>query len=206
MKLSLEPMEGEKAISEEEKARAERRARPILPEELSRFDSEDREQIKHFLNLLISLSERLHHDMVEHADGGGDDSHEARIAKMQAERQALFDAPPPAVADFIELLQFYAMEPWPEFEIMIAGIRGEDLQRYYETKLKAAADSRYLSAEGDVDRAQDDQTQAAQKCRITPHEIKEIVEGHSLERLVKQLIHGRGLMNGEFWKLSHYDL
>ncbi len=130
MKLSLVPIEGKEAISKEEKERAKRRARPIRPAELIRFDNEDRKQKQHFLTLLITLSEQLHHDMTEHAeDPGENESYEIPIAKLQAQRHALFDSPSPAIADFIDLLQFYAMEPWPEFEMMIAGTRGEDLQR-----------------------------------------------------------------------------
>ena len=76
MKLSLVPIEGGKAISEEEKERAKRRTRQIPPEELSRFDNEDRKQIKHFLTLLITLSELFHHDMMEDAEDRGEtDSH-----------------------------------------------------------------------------------------------------------------------------------
>jgi hypothetical protein len=207
MELSLVPIEGEKDVSEEKKARAERRARPIPPEKLSRFDDEDRKQIKHFLILLITLSERVHHEMAEAAkDQGQAHSHKRRIAELQSGRRALFDTPPPAVVDFIELLQFFVMEPWPEFEMMIAGIRGEDLQRYYEAKLKAVVDPHHMDAEGDVDRAQDEQMENARKCRITPHEIEELVQLHSLESMVKNLIHGRGLMNGEFWNVSHYNL
>ena len=207
MELSLVPIEGEKVISEEERERAKRRTREVPPAALSRFDNEDRKQIKHFLTLLITLTERLHHDMMEHAEDQGEtDSHEKHIAKLQAQRQALFDAPPPAIADFIELLQFFAMEPWPEFEKMITDIRGEDAQDYDEAKSKAADDPYHMGAEGDADRAQDEQMEPAKKCRITPHEIKELVQCHSLESLVQHLIHGRRLMNGEFWNLSHYDL
>lgn len=207
MKLSLVPIEGEKVISDEEKERAKLRARHIPPEKLSRFDNEDRNQITHFLTSLITLSERLHHDMKEHAEDPGDTaSYHKHIVKLQAQRQALFDAPPRAVADFIELLLFYAMEPWPEFEMMIAGIRGEDLQHYYDTKLKTAVDPYHMNAEDDVERAQDEQIELVKKCRITPHEIKELVQLHSLESLVKHLIDGRRLMTGEFWNLGHYDL
>ncbi len=207
MELSLVPIEGDKVVSEEEKQRAKRRARQIRPAELARFDNEDRKQIKHFLTLLITLSEQLHHDMLEHAEDPGEtDSYEIHIAKLQAQRHALFDSTSPAIADFIDLLQFYAMEPWPEFEMMIAGTRGEDLQRYYEAKLKAAVDPYHVGAEGNVDRAQDEQMENAKKCRITPHEIGELVQSHSLESLVKHLIHGRRLANGEFWKISHYDI
>ena len=206
MELSLVPMEGKEAISEEEKERANRRARQIPPEELTRFDNEDRKQIKHFLTSLITLSERLHHDVEHSEDRDETDAHEKHIAKLQAQRHALFDTPPPPIADFIDLLQFFAMEPWPEFEMMIAGIRGEDLKGYYADKLKVAVDPFHVGVEDDVDRAQDEQMETAKKCRITSHEIEELVQFHSLESLVKNLIHGRQLMNGEFWKLSHYDL
>ena len=64
MELSLVPIEGKEQISEEEKARAERRAQRIPPEELSRFDNEDRKLIKDFLTSLIAQSERFHHDML----------------------------------------------------------------------------------------------------------------------------------------------
>ena len=70
----------------------------------------------------------------------------------------------------------------------------------------ATADTNFVTAEGDVDQAQDDQMEAAKHCRITPSEIDELVQFHSLESLVKNLIQGRRLMNGEFWELSHYDL
>lgn len=207
MKLSLEPIEGEKVISDAEKERAKRRARHIRPEELNRFDNEDRKQIKHFLTVLIALSERLHHDIREHAEDPGDTAaYQRHIVNLQAQRQALFNGPQPAVADFIKLLQLYAMEPWPEFEMMIAGIRGEDLKHYYDTKLKTAVDPYHIGAEDDVDRAQDERMEIAKKCRITPSEIKELVEFHSLESLVQHLIDGRRLMTGEFWNLSHYDL
>ncbi len=207
MKLSLVPIEGEKVISDEEKERGKRRARQIPPEELSRYDNEDRKQIKDFLTLLITLSERFHHDMNEHAkDQDEADSYEKEIAKLQAQRQALFDDPPPAVGDFIELLQFYPMEPWPEFEMMIAGIRGEDVQRYYVTKLETAADPFHMHAEDDVEGAQSEQLELAKKCRITQHEIKELVQFHSLESLVTHLIDGRRLISGDFWNASHYDL
>jgi hypothetical protein len=207
MKLSLVPLEGEKTLSEEEKERAARRARHIPPEKLRRFDNEDRKQIKHFLTLLITLTERLQHDMKEHSDGPGDTAaYEKHIVKLQTQRQALFDSPPPPVADFIELLNLYAMEPWPEFEMMIAGVRGEDLQRYYDTKLKSAVDPFHMDVEDEVERAQDERLELAKKCRITPHEIKELVLFHSLESLVEHLIHGRQLMSGDFWDVGHYDL
>ena len=80
MELSLVPMEGKEAISEEEKERAKRRARQIPPEELTRFDNEDRKQIKHFLTSLITLSERLHHDVEISEDRDETDAHAASHA------------------------------------------------------------------------------------------------------------------------------
>lgn len=207
MELSLVPIEGERILSEEEKERAARRARKIPPEALSRFGDDDRKQIRGFLTSLITLAEQFHHEMSELAQNNDSaDFHKERIEQLQVQRKALFDAPLPPVADFIELLQFFVMEPWPEFEMMIAGIRGEDQQLYYEAKLKAAVDPFRMEAEGDLERAQDEQMDGVQKCRITPSEIEELVEFHSLESLVKNLVHGRKLMNGEFWDASHYDL
>ena len=184
-----------------------RRARKIPPEALSRLGDDDRKQIRGCLTSLITLAEQFHHEMSELAQTHDSaDFHKERIEQLQGQRKALFDAPLPPVADFIGLLQFFVMEPWPEFEMMIAGIRGEDQQLYYEAKLKAAVDPFRMEAEGDLARAQDEQMDGVQKCRITPSEIEELVEFHSLESLVKNLVHGRNLMNGEFWDASHYDL
>ena len=207
MELSLVPIEGQEQISEEEKARAERRSRRIPPEEVSRFDNEDRKLIKNFLTSLITQSERFHHDMREHVVVHDEtEAHEIHIAKLHAQRHALFEDAVPVIADFIELLQFFEMEPWPEFEMMIAGIRGEDQQAYYEAKLAAAVDPYRMDMEGDTERAQDEQMENAKKCRITPTEIEELIQFHSLESLVKNLIHGRRLMNGQFWDASHYNV
>ena len=184
MELALVPDE-DGAISEQEKQRAEQRVREIPPEDLASFDEEHRKRIKHFLTTLIVLSERFHH-YVEHAEEWDDAAdYEQDVAELHARRHQLFENPMPVIALFIEMLHFFPMEPWPEFDMMIAGIRGEDLQTYYEAKL-----------EGTNPR------------RITPCEIDELVHSHSLEGLVKNLIQSRRLMAGEFWgnlwENSHY--
>jgi len=207
MKLSLVPIEGEKVVSAEEKERMKRRVRQIPPEVLSRFDNEARKEIKDFLVSLITLSEQIHHETKTYAKEGDEtDSYDKATAKLQAQRQALFDNPSLAVGNFIELLQFYAMEPWPDLEMMIASIRGEDVQRYYDTKLKTAADPSHMDAKKEIERAKDEQLQLTLKCRITPHEIKELVNFHSLESLVEHLIEGRRLASGAFWDVGHYDV
>lgn len=207
MKLSLVPIDGERVISDEEKERMKRRVRQIPLEVLGRYDNEDRKEIKEFLASLMILSEQIHHDMKEHAkDGIEADPYDKATADLQAQRQALFDEPTLAVRNFIELLQFYPMEPWPELEMMIASIRGEDVQHHYDTKVKTAADPPDMDAKKkEIERAKSEQMQLTMKCRPTAHEIKELVQFHSLESLVKHLIEGRRLASGAFWNVSHYD-
>lgn len=207
MKLSLVPLDDEQVISDEEKERLKLRLRHIPPQVLGRFDNQQRNEIKAFLISLITLSERIHHDMLEHAKVADEaDSYDEDTQKLQAERQALFDNPSPAVRTLIELLQFYAMEPWPDLQMMIASIRGEDVQQYYDTNLKAAADDSQLDAKKKIEQAKKEQMELTSKCRITPHEISELVQFHSLESLVKHLIEGRRLASGAFWNVGHYDL
>ena len=169
MELSLVPIEGDRILSEEEKERAALRARKIPPEALSRFGDDDRKQIRGFLTSLITLAEKFHHEMSELAQNNDSaDFQKERIEQLQVQRKALFDAPLPPVADFIELLQFFVMEPWPEFEMMIAGIRGEDQQLYDEAKLKAVFDPFRMVAEGDLALAveQDGVGQRARPLRV----------------------------------------
>lgn len=207
MKLSLIPIDGEKVISDKEKELMKRRAFQIPSKALGRFDNEDRKQIKDFLISLITLSEQIHHDMTEHAKERGDtDSNDMNTSKLQAQRQALFDNPSPTVGAFIGLLHFHAMESWHEFETMIASIRGEGLQHEYDAKLQTTADSSHTDAENEIERAIDKRLELAMRCRITPHEIKELIQSHSLESLVKHLIEGRRSAIGAIWDVSHYDL
>lgn len=208
MKLSLVPLDGEKAISDEEKERMQLRMRQIPPAVLGRFDDKDCQSIKEFLISLITLSERIHHEVTEHTkETRESDSYNEATAKLQTQRQALFDDPSPAVRPFIELLRFHAMESWPDLEMMIASIRGEDVQHYYDTKSTTDADASEEDAKKkEIEQAKNEQLELTTKCRITPHEIKELVHCHSLEILVKHLIEGRRMASGAFWNVGHYDL
>jgi len=207
LELKLVPIEGEKVLTREEKERLKRRARPVSPEVIRRFSNTEQKEIKNFFALLIVLTEQFHHDMEQkgaHRDKL--DYYEEQIAKLQADRQALFHNPLPSVAKFIELLDLYPMEPWHEYELMIAGIRGDDLKHYYETKLKATVDQYHVRVEDDLEREQDARLMRELKCRITAKEIRDLVLFHPLEDLVMHLIAGRQLITGEFWNVGLYDL
>ena len=207
MKLSLVPLDGEKVFSDEEKERMKRRMLHIPPAVLGRFDNQACNQIKDFLISLLILSERIHYEMKEHAKTADEvDSYDMATAKLQAERQALFDDSSLAVRAFVELLQLHAMEPWPDLEMMIASIRGEDVQRYYEAESNPAADPSDADASKRIEQAKKEQMELTVKCRITPHEVRELVQFHSLENLVKHLVEGRRLASGAFWNVGHYDL
>ena len=207
MVLKLVPIEGEKILSEEEKERIKRRARPIPPEVIRRFSDAEQKEMRFFLASLIVLTEQFHHDLEqikEHKDN--QDFCEKHIAKLQVNRMALFENPSPPVAKFIELLELYPMEPWHEYEFMIAGVRGDDLNHYYETKLKALVDEHHVQVEGNTDMGQDDLQTRDLKCRMTPKDIRDLVLSHSLKDLVKHLIASRQLVSGDFWNVGMYDL
>jgi len=200
------PIEGEKILSEEEKERIKRRARPISPEEIRCFSDEDQKEIKLFLASLTVFTEQFHHDSEQKEDYKDNlDYYKENIDKLQASRVALFKNPSPPVANFIKLLELYPMEPWHEYEMMIAGVRGDDLNHYYETKLKALVDEHHVQVEGNTDMGQDDLQTRELKCRMTPKDIQDLVLSHSLKDLVKHLIASRQLVSGVFWNAG-YDL
>jgi hypothetical protein len=203
MKLTLVPIEGEKVISEEEKERLRKRAEPIPPEKLRAYSPEEQKDIKQFLVSLVSLTEQVHNDMEQ--DDKLDSFYAKEMEKLQGSRNALFHTPTEAVAGFIKLLDFFPMEPWHEFEMMIAGVRGEDMHHYYETKLKAATDTHHVSIEDDLEKEQEARMLNEQKCRITANEIRDMIYQHPLEDLVKHLVNGRRLISGEFWDAGYYD-
>jgi len=211
MELKLVPIEGDergKVLSEEEKERLKRRARPIPPEVIRGFSDAEQKEMKFFLASLIVFTEQFNHDM-ELLKGELEynrDYYEGHIDKLQVDRKALFENPSPPVAKFIKLLELYPMEPWHEYELMIAGIRGDDLKHYYETKLKAAVDEFHVHVEDGMDKDQEDQLTRELKCRMTPKDIQDLVLFHSLEDLVKHLIESRQLITGEFWNVGLYDL
>jgi len=207
MELKLVPIEGEKVLSEEEKERLKRRAKPIPPEVIRRFNDAEQKEMRFFLASLIVFTEQFHHDLAqieEHKDNQA--YYEGHIEKLQVDRNALFENPSPAVAKFIELLELYPMEPWHEYELMIAGVRGDDLNHYYETKLKAAVDEYHIQVEGSTEKEQEELLTRELKCRMTPKDIRDLILFHSLEDLVKHLIASRQLISGEFWDVGLYDL
>ena len=207
MKLSLVPMDGENVVNDKERERMKRRAHRIPPETLGRFNNVDRKQIKDFLISLITLTQRVHLEMMEYTRGGGDlESYDGKSSKLQAQREILFDNLPPAVKAFAELLHFHPMEPWPEFEKMIASIRAEDCQSDPDAKSEAADDASEMDPGEDESTAEAERLRFAMRCRITPHEIKEMVQFNSLERLVRHVGEGRRLASGAFWDVNNYNV
>jgi len=207
MELKLEPMAGEKVLSEEEKERIKRRARPISPEDIRCFSDEDQKEIKLFLASLTVFTEQFQYDSERKEDYKDNlDYYKERIDKLQANRAALFDNPSSPVAKFIKLLELYTMEPWHEYELMFAGIRGDDLNRYYETTIKATVDEYHIQVEGNTEKEQEDQLTRELKCRMTPKDIQDLIFFHSLEDLVKHLIASRQLISGKFWDVGLYNI
>ena len=205
MKLELEPIEGEKILTEEEKERLKRRTRPIPPDALSRFSDSDKRDIKTFLTKLIVLTEHVDHDM-KHEDQFTD--HEQHILSLNQARQALFQNPGPSLAEFIALLELCPSEAWKEFEATIAFLREEDLRHYHEslqkTGINAATNNPFLMQEEDNIEAEHKALEM--KGRITPKEIQELISHYSLEDLVKHLIDARRVISGDFWNEGFYDL
>ncbi len=205
MKLELEPIEGEKVLTEEEKERLKRRTRPIPPDALTQFSDDDKDRIKSFLIKLIILTEHVDHDM-QHEDQF--DDFEDHILSLNQARQAIFENPSPSLKTFIDLLELCPSEAWKEFEALIAFLREEDLRHYLEAAQKsgisAAADNPFLMQEEDNIDAEHKALEM--KVRITPKEIEELVNHYTLEELVKHLIDARRVLSGDFWDEGFYDL
>jgi hypothetical protein len=205
MKLELEPIEGEKVLTEEEKERLKRRTRPIPPDALSQFTEPEKQEIKNFLVKLIVLTEHVDHDR-HHEDQFQD--HEQHMLSLNQARQALFQNPSPALASFITLLELCPSEAWKEFEVLIAFLREEDLRHYHEalhkSGINAAADNPFLMQEEDNIEAE--HMALEMKGRITPKEVQELVNHYPLEDLAKHVIDARRVMSGDFWEGGFYDL
>lgn len=205
MKLELEPIEGEKILTEEEKERLRRRTRPIPPDALSQFTLTEQQEIKNFLIKLIILTEHVDHDR-QHEDQFQD--HEQHMLSLNQARQALFQNPGPALARFIALLELCPSEAWKEFEALIAFLREEDLRHYHEalqkTGISAATSNPFLMQEEDNIEAEHKALEM--KGRITPKEVQELIGHYSLEELVKHLIDARRVLSGDFWDEGFYDL
>ena len=207
MELKLVPVEGEEVLSEEEKERIKRRALPISPEVIRRFSDAEQKEMRFFLVSLIVLTEQFYHDSKRKEDYKDNlDYYKEIMDKLQANRGALFGNPSPPVAKFIKLLELYPMEPWHEYELMIAGIRGDDLNHYYETSIKATVDEHHIRVEGNTEKEQEDLLKRELKCRMTPKDMQDLILSHSLEELVKHLISSRQLISGKFWDVGMYNL
>jgi hypothetical protein len=205
VKLELEPIEGEKVLTEEEKERLKRRTRPIPPDALSGFSDTEKQEIKNFLIKLIVLTEHVDHD-IQHEDQFED--YEQHMLSLNQARQAIFQNPSPSLAKFIALLEICPSEAWKEFEALIAFLREENLRHYHEaaqkTGINAAADNPFLMQEEDNIEAE--HFELEMKGRITPKEIQELITHYSLEDLVKHLIDARRVISGDFWDEGFYDL
>ena len=205
MKLELEPIEGEKILTEEEKERLKRRTRPIPPDALAQFSDDEKNKIKNFLTKLIVLTEHVDHDMQnEHQF----DDFEEHILSLNQARQAIFEDPSPSLKNFIDLLELCPSEAWKEFEALIAFLREEDLRHYHEAAQKsgieAATDNPFLmQAEDNIEA---EHKALEMKARITPKEVEELINHYTLEELVKHLIDARRVISGDFWDEGFYDL
>jgi len=207
MELKLEPIAGEKVLSEEEKERIKRRSRDIPEEVIRRFSDAEQKEMRFFLASLIVSTEQYNHESERKEDYKDNLAYyKEQIDNIQANRVTLFKNPSPPVAKFIKLLELYPMEPWHEYELMIAGIRGDDLHRYYETSIKATVDEHHIRVEGNTEKEQEDQLTRELKCRMTPKDIQDLIISHSLEDLVKHLIASRQLISGKFWDVGMYNL
>jgi len=207
MELKLEPIAGEKVLSEEEKERIKRRSRDIPEEVIRRFSDAEQKEMRFFLASLIVMTEQYHNESERKEDYKDNlDYYKEQIDKLQGNRVALFKNPSPPVAKFIKLLELYPMEAWHEYELMIAGVRGDDLHRYYETSIKATVDEHHIRVEGNTEKEQEAQLTRDLKCRMTPKDIQDLVLAHSLEDLVKHLIASRQLISGKFWDVGMYNL
>ncbi len=205
MEFELEPIEGERVLSAEEKERQKYRTRSIRPEELERFNAVQQQAIREFLVKLIILTEQFQHDLDQHDASEPCQQH---MQKLNAKRQALFEQPPSWLRDFIELVDLYPMEPWAEFEILLRRLQAEDRNRFYETKahtgIKVAADNPFLMQQDDD--INDLQPLQGAHTRLTPADIEAEIMPYSLPELVKHLTLARRVSNGGFWDEEYYDL
>lgn len=204
MTLELVPIEGARIITEEERQRLLRRIRPISKEELAQFDDTARREIKLFLIGFLITSEMIHHEM----ERVGSLDHEERLGRLHVERIALFESATPGVKGFAQLMDFCPMEPWQEMEILIRGLRGEDLRRYYEIKhksgVKAATNNPFLMQMDE--NSGEEMMSLALKSRITRREVESLIFRYSIEEIVKNIILARKCNTGQFWSSDHYDL
>jgi hypothetical protein len=203
--LELEPIEGERVISEEEQERRRYRTRSITPEELARFNTVEQAACRDFLVRLIVLTEQFQHDLDQHDPSEACQEH---IRCLNEKRRALFIDPPGWRKDFIALLELYPMEPWAEFSILIQRLQSEDRKQHYavisETGIEAAFDNPFLMQQEDA--SDDSRSALAGQARITPAEIEALLSRYPLCKLVNHLTSARRVSTGGFWEEEYYDL
>ncbi len=211
MKLELEPLDDDerqaRLLSQEEREWMIRRIKDIPPEALQSFDAVQRREIQTFLYRLISLSEQLHHDMLEAKKALDKEAHEGPIRKLSQMRQELCSKASPAVERFIQLVDLGAMEPWLEWEVFIGGLQHQLGKEYFQTKntsgMAAAKDNPFLLQ---VDDARDEEVHDHGKAaRLAPVDIERVIFHFPLEELVSSLIHSRKVITGLIWE-GDYDL
>ena len=210
MNLELLPIESEKILTEEEKQWFKKRAHHIPPEILLQFQEDEREKIKKFLVRLMVLTEQFDHDIKQVARISEDQHayYKNEIEKLNKDRQSLFLNLPKYLENFVKLLELCPMEPWHEFDVLIKSLQNEEMQHYRDTRLNtgisAALDNPFLmQAEDEIE---EEHLELTMKCRITPHEIENLIMHNSLENLVKMLVDARRIDTGIIWDRGFYDL
>lgn len=211
MKLELEPIDGERVISKEEKEWHEKRMRPISPEVLRQFDNDAENSIKIFLIKLIILTQQFHNDVIAHDDCSEEqrEFYEKHSRKINSDRLALFKNASPPLKEFIKILNLFPMEGWQEFESLTKNLQVKNLHTYrdlsHATGISAALDNSYLmQIEEDVE---EEHMELAMKTeKITPGEIEDLIMHYSLGEIVEQLISARKVGSGNFWESDFYDL
>lgn len=205
MELQLEPREGEKLLSPEEREQMKRRIRQVEPEELAQFNEAERQRIKILLARLIALSEHVHHDM---EDDDHVAEHQEHIEQLHMERQRLFDKADAKTRDFVRLIDLCAAEPWLEYEVFMHRLEGLLRKKYFETKhgggVEATLNNPFLMQTEDI--TAELHMDLTGLTRITEREIESLIFRFSLEDLVETLINARKIITGQFWDDEYYDL
>ena len=211
MKLELEPIDGERVMSKEEKEWHEMRMRPISPEVMRQFDNDAGNSIKVFLIQLIMLTQHFHSDMEVH-DNCSEEQQEfykEESRKLNSDRMALFQNVSPPLKVFIKILNLCPMENWQEFESLMKNLQDKDLHAYRElchaTGISAALDNPFLM-QVDEDIEEEHMELAMKSKKITPLEIEALIMHYSLGEIVEELINVRKVGSGSFWEADFYDL
>ena len=211
VELELEPIDGVRVISKEEKEWHAMRMRPISPQVLRQFENDAEDSIKKFLIKLIILTQQFHADMEEHEDCSEEQQefYKKESRKLNRDRLALFQNVPPLLKEFIKVLNLFPMESWQEFEGLIKNLQVKNMHTYrdlsHATGISAALDNSYLmQVEEDVEEEHMELVMKSRK--ITHSEIEALIMHYSPGEIVEQLIGVRKVSSGNFWENDFYDL